>query len=256
MLSKTFWSRWQILGLVLAVSCLFVWGKTSVGQSVFDPYQPDSSPYISSSFPTLPNNLALPGQAREASEYQNSTTGRSSGGAFDRFVNDDDSDFGSFGAQRRGGIGVPYFDVARQSDRTVRRDSPAVTKADKAFLAFEADKTRRYQNAMKQKDPAQRAKLLREVAQMQPPQSTSSRGAEPRKTTPKRVEAARPGTSEALAAQALAEVKERPAAGRTLDARPTTRRPQELLSPTRRPPPLLTRPLPTKPVESDGQPSR
>ncbi len=185
------------------------WSISASGQSLIDPYQPDSAPYYTSSFPSLPNNLALPGQAREAGEYQRNV-GVSRYNTYDRYINDQDNRVDPISQRGRsvGGIGVPYYDAVRQNDGTFQRDFKPTRDADRNLLAYEAERTRRYTAAMKEKDPVKRAKLLKEVSRMQMPKQTPGRTTEPRSPELPKAAAAPPlSADEALAAEALSGMK-------------------------------------------------
>ena len=210
MLSNTSTSRsgrLQAFAFVIVGLGIAAGSGNAIGQNLVDPYQPFSSSYSSSSFPTLPNNLALPGQAREAGEYNRSSTS-SRYNTFDRY-RDDGDEFQTGGSRRGSGIGVPYYQSARPASKTFQREYAPAVEADRKFYAYEVERDRRYAEAMKEKDPTKRAKLLREVARMQMPRGGVNRTSDPRRlpaprSNPSASSTTPPSTTEPLAPGARA----------------------------------------------------
>jgi hypothetical protein len=176
----------RFLPLVLATGLSLLVNTKASAQSSFDPYRPESRNYNTSSFPTLPNNLALPGAARSAEEYLAPSGRTSRYNTFERFMNGDDD--GVFGAERsggsgrsdrRGGIGVPYYEAYRQNDRASQKPYVPNRESEKAFRDFEAERDRRYKLAMKEKNVVKRSKLLEDIAKMPLPRSSADRNADP-----------------------------------------------------------------------------
>jgi hypothetical protein len=241
-MSQWLWRRAAVL--MLGTFWVLGWVAESPAQNLFDPYQPDSANYSSSSFPTLPNNLALPGQAREASDYLRGSA-NSRYNTFERYLEGQE---GSFGGGTRGGIGVPYFETARGTNQRYQRAYAPGAAAEREFYAYEAERERLYTAAMKERDPAKRAKLLRELSRMQRPREAANRNSQPRRPEPRRSNATtsvkpttpRSSSSEALAADALAA----PTSSGTIDIKPKVAAPR-MGDPGRTSPTSPTDPLST-----------
>lgn len=151
-------------GPSLTLACLAVSaGSVALGQARFDPYNADSSAYQQYVTPTYPTNLALPGQARAAGELDRQATygTRVSSTPYERFMQDGFDDiFANPGTRSRSGPGVPYYQSTRETKPA------ALTKAaeaDREFYAIRKERDRRYFEAIREKDPAKRAKLLRNI---------------------------------------------------------------------------------------------
>ena len=212
-----------------AAGCLS-WCLFAPAQSSFDPYRPESAAYNAYVFPGLPNNLALPNQAREAADYNRleQTGNLSRANSFGRYLdglekggpNDD-----PFADRRRGpAIGVPYYRAERSADLDRRESATTARERDQAFFDDQGRRDRLYNQAMRERDPAKRARLLRELSK--------SSGLGPEMVRPKtfRAPATRPldprearrssssTRAEALAAEALKGTA--PVVPRTVDSTP------------------------------------
>lgn len=189
--------RWG-KAFLLAGFGLIALGRGEVAaQSVFDPYLPYSGDYASSSFPSVPNNLALPGSARDVGDYNNPQGAISRYNTFQSYVNGVES-----GAVRGGGLGGRASQPSGYEGGYV-----ANREADREFARWEAERDRRYRMAMAEKDPARKAAMFKAIARMRPPTSTrapraqTATAAAPRTMQP--AEPPRVDRKEALAAEAL-----------------------------------------------------
>ncbi len=190
-------------GLALAALGLFSGANPASGQQTFDPYRPEQAPYNSSSFPSQPNNYALPNAAREASEYDATAAGAGTGGSrfntFDRYMSGSAGDLFS---NRRAptGAGVPYYDSYRRLDSTFGRSYNPNSESDRNFNERPSEFTRRaterdrlYKLYTRERDPARRAQLYREMqnpaeargaAAPAAPAAPTARGGAPRRVAP------------------------------------------------------------------------
>ncbi len=195
---------------------LIAWDASAMAQSSFDPYRPESSSYDSSSYPTQPNNLALPNAAREANEYANNPRGPGSSrfNSFERYLNEG-VDSEALSAPRRGpSAGVPYYNAYRRYDREYQRDYVPNRVADRAFSSDTARRERLYQAALRERDPVKRSKILRDYHQAVRTRPTPARSADPtRPATSPRVDRA-----EALYGEALSGTVAPSAPGRSSEA--------------------------------------
>jgi hypothetical protein len=232
MVSKT--SRLARSAFFLAVTAFGA--ETASGQSVFDPYQPESAPYYNYTTPSLPTNLALPGAAREAGAYQAlgmSPAPVSRYNSFGRFLEDYDSG----GSARITGPGISYMDVPRGRGR----GSLPISKAEQNFYdseakrnqffvgeqekraQIEADRSALYKKMTRETDPTRRAQIYRQIQALSAPRGATA--------------AARSGQGSSTTA-----------AENTVPSRATASRTTNL--PAYGPPPLLARPgLEVSPAE-------
>lgn len=118
-------------------------------------------------FPSVPNNLALPNQARFSNQ---ATAGGTRYNRFSQFrdeLNAIESSIDSAGTsdplRRRPSMGVPYYQTFRQYDNAMGRTFSPGAEADARFYQKQQDRNSRYFEAMKERDPVKRAKLLREI---------------------------------------------------------------------------------------------
>jgi hypothetical protein len=155
-------------GIALFV-VLLATASSAHGQSTFDPYNPSTGQYQEFVTPVYPSNLALPGQARQYYELnRQSAIGNkvSAASAFERFLNDGLEDRFSASTSSlndftrpRGVAGTPYYSAGRSLDR----GAGGMSEADRAFFAVRRERERRYFEAIREKDPTKRARLLRRV---------------------------------------------------------------------------------------------
>ncbi|WP_435018949.1 hypothetical protein TA3x_000940 [Tundrisphaera sp. TA3] len=139
----------------------------SFGQgNVFNPYGNSGYPdYREFAIPMYSNNPALPGQARiQAMPLGERPISRANQFEqyFDRF--DEPAEPGV----KRGASapGVPYYRTFRQYDEQYNRVyKPNNTKADQEFAARAKRREQAYAEALKEADPAKRARLLRQIDQ-------------------------------------------------------------------------------------------
>ena len=172
------------LGVVAAA---LVGGSTaSRAQGVFDPYRSESRDYAAAVRPITPNNLALPGAAREAGGFSDSGGGGSRFNTFERDVD-------GLGT-RSIGIGSPYFDAYRGSSSPFYRPYvPGSTPVGKGEVSAKQQQAYRelYAAALREPDPVKRAQLLRglkrpagSVARYVDGPATSSAAADPGMVAP------------------------------------------------------------------------
>ncbi|MDX2036001.1 MAG: hypothetical protein SFX72_05070 [Isosphaeraceae bacterium] len=165
--------------------------SSAFGQSTFDPYNPSTGQYQEFVTPVYPSNLALPGQARQYYELnRQSAVGNkvSAASAFERFLNDGLEDRFSAATSSlndftrpRGVAGTPYYAASRSLDR----GAGGMSEADRAFFAVRRERERRYFEAIREKDPTKRARLLRRVNEPIDPKdivADASSGSEPSST--------------------------------------------------------------------------
>ncbi len=198
------------------------WGQS---QSANPYYQNGLEAYA---FPSVPNNLALPNQARMSATPG---AGRTRYNRFDQFreelnsleSNLDTSSSGAETQRRASRVGVPYYESYRQYDRTLGRTFVPGAKADTEFFEKQQDRNARYFDAMKERDPAKRAQMLREI-QKESQLAARSQGVSPRRpaapeiaTTPRRDAAAPSATTTPANPNSTAT---KPSAVNTLPVRP------------------------------------
>jgi hypothetical protein len=190
-------------GLVLSIAALGLAARVdrACGQYRADPYRPDSAQYDAFVFPIVPNNLGLPGAAREAAEY-NSIGGGSRYNTFDRFLLENDLD--SPPATRRRppvGAGVPYYEYIERRESARGRNYAPNREADRRIAEYEdkqanleARRNQLYGKALREKDPTKKAAILREYRDLakvsdlrSQPFSASREPAAPRTTAPARM---------------------------------------------------------------------
>jgi hypothetical protein len=219
MISTT--TRLARTGLVLTIAALGIAGRAdrASGQYRLDPYRPDSAQYESFVFPIVPNNLGLPGAAREAAEYNAAATGGSRFNTFERYLQENDLDLSS-SSSRRSGPGVPYYDSlgrtnsGRSSTYAPGREAARkIAEYEARLQQIETQRNRLYAAALREKDPIKKDSILREYRDLSKqlesrtlPSSTGREGdtlraparMAPASATPRR------SASENLAAEALA----------------------------------------------------
>ena len=157
---------------------------TASGQGMIsaDPYLPYSYQYYNYTTPVMPNNLALPGAARDAAAYgaQGSSYGMSRYNSFGRWMENYETDVsgrrpGSAGASSRYD---PRRPALRESDRRFveredRRNQDYFDQESvRARIAIERD--RYYAAASREKDPTRRAAFLRFVKRLSDPKEASA----------------------------------------------------------------------------------
>lgn len=118
-------------------------------------------------FPSVPNNLALPNQARFSTQASGGGTRYNRFEQFRDELNAIESSLDTGNAsdplRRRSSIGVPYYQSFRQYDNAMGRNFSPGAKADAEFYQKQQDRNARYFEAMKERDPVKRARLLREI---------------------------------------------------------------------------------------------
>ena len=144
------------LGLASIPSAALAQGNT------FNPYGNSGyADYREFGTPMLSNNLALPGQA-----VLNHTpiVGRPRANSFQDYTNDIDGiDSPSTGGRRGAGNSVPYYQAYQRLNSEYNRVYKPNAKADEGFYERQKAREQKYAQAMVERDPAKRAKLLREV---------------------------------------------------------------------------------------------
>jgi hypothetical protein len=167
-MSSRFCAMDRIGRSTLAVICILgSLGTEVLAQAAFDPYYAGTGAYLDYTSPAYPTNLALPGRARQALNYERQAIfgNRASDTPWDRFVTDGYDDlfsnprFGSSSDRDFSRAGVPYYFSSNKN-----RDSYVPNrKADREFNAVQKERERRYFEAIREKDPVKRARLLRRV---------------------------------------------------------------------------------------------
>lgn len=150
-----------------AFLALATWTQPGLAQPhTPDPYKPYNSQYQDFVFPTAPINPALPGSARRE---------------IDRFYGNSANQFGDYtqslsgtglgfdpldpSGRFSGGLGVPYYESNRRYDQNFGRIYAPNREADEDFNRRQQERTRRYFEALKERDPKKRAQLIREIDQ-------------------------------------------------------------------------------------------
>jgi hypothetical protein len=153
----------SVRSILLAVSLLVLPTASSavLAQGSLNPYGNNGfADYREFSTPMYANNPALPGQARL--ESQGIGGGRARPNQFDQFSESLDGDLS--GTTRRAAPGTQYYNTYRQYDQSLGRVyRPNDTKADREFEQQLRARNERYSSALKEKDPARRMKLLRQL---------------------------------------------------------------------------------------------
>lgn len=120
--------------------------RNAAGQNVFNPYMPYNSQYYSAIVPTIPNNLAMPGAAREAREYEAEARGSgiSRYNSFDRWAAEYDREVsGGVGGGRGGDArGLSYDPRRPDLSRDPNRAYVPNREADRKFQIAEDRRTR------------------------------------------------------------------------------------------------------------------
>jgi hypothetical protein len=167
-------SRLARAALLLAAACA---ATTASAQSVFDPYQPESSMYYNYTVPTMPVNPALPNAAREMAAYDSieGMGGGSRYNTFSRYLDETDP----FAPRRRyTGAGVSYSDASRSLDTSRDRSYVPNRMADQLFFEketrrakVEAERQKLYKRMIRENDQAKRAQIYREIVRLSDPRS-------------------------------------------------------------------------------------
>ena len=140
-------------------------------QNVFNPYVPYNSQFYSYIVPSIPDNLAVPGAARGAMEYNSPSGGPVSRyNSFDRWAQEYDAEI----AGRR--FPVPAAEATRaRPDPTT--DRSYVREADRRFQTLEDERTREYYDIETQRSTSTMPRRCgRPTRPARPPISRSSPG--------------------------------------------------------------------------------
>ncbi len=156
----------RILGLVLGfvAACS---GPSAYGQgNTFNPYGNSGyADYREFTTPMYSNDPSLPGQARLQSEAL--FGGRNRANQFESYVNSlDGSNADQFNASRGVPTGLPYYKAYQLYDKENKRAyRPNDTPADRLFQAKAKERDAAYLKALGEKNPQERARLLRRLDQ-------------------------------------------------------------------------------------------
>lgn len=133
-------------------------------QNTFNPYGNSGLPdYREFASPTRSNNPSLPGQARIQNEP---TISRPRANTYEQYVNDLDSPSPGIGSTSARGAssGLPYYQTFRQYDQQLNRVyRPNDSKANREFEKRVQQRNASYGEALAERDPAKRARLMNQV---------------------------------------------------------------------------------------------
>ncbi|WZO99741.1 hypothetical protein EP7_001353 [Isosphaeraceae bacterium EP7] len=156
----------RIFGTLFSAAGLAATSGVALGQDhTADPYKPYNNQYQSFVYPSIPSNLALPGQARIYSDYLNgafserareSELFRDEENIFDRGTGGTSGTPGSY-------VGVPYYRAFRQHDKAYGRSVSPNQGGDRQFQRDREQLAQRRQDASQEKDPRKRAELLKVI---------------------------------------------------------------------------------------------
>jgi hypothetical protein len=180
----------KISRTLLALLGLLSIASTALGQgNTFNPYGNSGyADYREFGNAMVSNNPALPGQ----SVIDNKPlVGRPRANSFDEYANELDSMGSDPATQRRASSSLPYYLAYERTNRDYNRVyKPNDTKADREFYERQRQRDLDYLNALRERDPVKRAKLLR-----QSEQNSLNRPASSRSGTARAATAPRPNTS-------------------------------------------------------------